>query len=339
MNILVTGGLGYIGSHVCVKLLELLDSNYVVIIVDNLSNSKQTVLYDIIKITNKKYDENLFFYNFDITDELELNNLFLRHSIFCVIHMAGFKSVSESIKYPLQYYHNNVVGTIILLNMMNKYNCKKLIFSSSATVYGNQDYPVNEDCITGVNITNPYGQTKHMIENILIDLYKSDNEWNIVVLRYFNPVGAHSSGLLGEDPNNIPNNLFPYILKVANGEYSKLTIYGNDYNTSDGTCERDFIHVCDLANGHTLALIKIINCINGLNIYNLGTGKPISVMKLVETFKEVNNVSFECIITDRRYGDLPIVYADVNKAYTELGWCIQKSIIDICKDGWNSYKK
>ena len=343
-NILVTGGLGFIGSHVCVDLIE---HGYYPIIVDNLCNSKIEVLDKIKQICNKNYDQyndnnitdnknNMIkFYNIDINDKHMLDNIFNENTIDCVIHMAALKSVNQSVSNPLEYYQNNVVGTINLLDIMKKHSCKSIIFSSSATVYGEQQYPVTEDCNTGINISNPYGKTKYMIEQILIDLYKADPTWNITILRYFNPVGAHKSGLLGEDPNDIPNNLFPYILRVAKGTYNKLIIYGNDYDTQDGTCLRDYIHVSDLSNGHIIILQKMIK---GLNIYNLGTGNPISVLEFVNKFIEVNKININYEFGNRRHGDIPSTFSNVDLIYKELGWKTKYTLEDICKDGWNYIK-
>ncbi len=306
--ILVTGGLGFIGSH---TVVELLLNNYNIIIIDNLINSSIDVIKKIKDITNK----NFLFFNIDIRDTLRLENLFVGYKINLVIHFASLKSVNESIKNPLQYYDCNVNGTINLLNIMKIHKCYKIIFSSSATVYGNNIYPVNENSPTGNGITNPYGKTKFIIEQILQDLYNSNNNWSITILRYFNPVGAHPSGLLGENPNDTPNNLFPYLLKVSIGKIPLLNIYGNDYDTPDGTCIRDFIHVVDLAKGHVKALEYIFNSEDTkINIYNLGTGKGTSVKELVETFEKVNNVKLSYNYTNKRDGDLPCVYADIEKA-------------------------
>jgi UDP-glucose 4-epimerase len=328
--ILVTGGLGFIGSH---TVVELLLNNYNIIIIDNLVNSSKDVLKKIEYITNHK---NLLFFNIDIRDALKLENLFVEYKIKLVIHFAALKSVSDSIKNPLQYYDCNVNGTINLLNVMKKYECYKIIFSSSATVYGNNVYPVNEESSIGNGITNPYGQTKYMIEQILKDLYESNNNWSITILRYFNPIGAHPSGLLGENPNDIPNNLFPYLLKVAIGKIKSLDIYGSNYDTPDGTCIRDFVHVVDLASGHVKALEQIFNSNDTkINIYNLGTGKGTSVKELIETFEKVNNVKLAYNYTNKRDGDLPCVYADIKKASIELNWICKYNIEDMCKHGYN----
>lgn len=329
--ILVTGGLGYIGSHICVELIR---GGHDIVIVDNLVNSKIGVL-DKIKYLAEK--DQIYFYEKDIRDKPALKRIFEVHNIKSVIHLAGLKSVNVSIDKPVDYYENNVEGTITLIDSMRQFDCKKIIFSSSATVYGNQQYPVTEEAKTGEGITTPYGRSKHMIEKILEDLYISDNSWSIVILRYFNPVGAHSSGLLGEDPNDVPNNLFPIILQTANGKYNMLNIYGNDYDTSDGTCVRDFIHVVDLALGHIKAVTKLEKA--GHYIYNLGTGKPVSVLQFIEKFIEINDIHINYVFADRRPGDLPEIYADTSKAEMELDWKAHFTLDDICKDGWQFLKK
>ena len=333
--ILVTGGLGFIGSH---TVVELLQENYKIIIIDNLVNSSLDVLRKIQDITNRR---DILFFNIDIRDSLKLENLFVEYKIKLVIHFAALKSVSESIKNPLKYYDYNVSGTINLLNIMKKYDCNKIIFSSSATVYGNNVYPVDEDSSIGVGITNPYGQTKYMIEQILQDLYISNNDWSITILRYFNPIGAHPSGLLGENPNDIPNNLFPYLLKVSTGKLPLLNIFGNDYDTPDGTCIRDYIHVIDLARGHVKATEQIFNIEKDskINIYNLGTGKGTSVKELIDTFEKVNNVKLVYNFVKRRDGDLSCVYAKTEKSLKELDWECFYNIEDMCKHGYNYIKK
>ena len=333
--ILVSGGLGFIGSH---TVIELLMNNYNVIIIDNLINSSIDILQKIIKITNLNDKSRLQYYNIDVCNDFQLENLFIKYKIDSVIHFASLKAVGESIKKPLEYYYNNISGTIALLQVMKKYDCKKIIFSSSATVYGNNIYPVNEESKIGEGITNPYGKTKYMLENILEDLYESDNSWSIVILRFFNPIGAHSSGIIGENPNDIPNNLFPYLLKVSVGKLDQLCIFGNDYNTIDGTCIRDFIHVVDLAKGHILSLQKINTDPNNIYVYNLGTGKGTSVLELINTFENVNNISLKYKFVQRREGDLSIVYANTEKAYKELGWKCQYTIEDMCRDGYNFIK-
>ena len=332
MSVLVTGGLGYIGSH---TVVELLNSNKEVIIVDDLSNSKIEVLDAIEKITGKRPK----FYKINYLDREKLEEVFKENNtIELVMNFAGFKAVGESVKEPLMYYHNNVTGAIILLETMKKFNVKNFIFSSSATVYGDPEkVPITEDCKIG-GTTNPYGTSKLMIEQILQDLYKSDNTWNICILRYFNPIGAHKSGLLGENPNGIPNNLMPYITKVAKGELEILSVYGNDYNTKDGTGVRDYIHVVDLAKGHIKALEKLEKEKSGMYIYNLGTGNGYSVLEIIKNFEEVNNIKVNYKITERRPGDIAECYTDPNKALKELGWKAEYGIRDMCFDSWNYAK-
>ena len=333
MSVLVTGGLGYIGSH---TVVELLNSNKEVIIVDDLSNSKIEVLDAIEKITGKRPK----FYKINYLDREKLEEVFKENNtIELVMNFAGFKAVGESVKEPLMYYHNNVTGAIILLETMKKFNVKNFIFSSSATVYGDPEkVPITEECKIG-GTTNPYGTSKLMIEQILQDLYKSDNTWNICILRYFNPIGAHKSGLLGENPNGIPNNLMPYITKVANGELEILSVYGNDYNTKDGTGVRDYIHVVDLAKGHIKALEKLEKEKSGMYIYNLGTGNGYSVLEIIKNFEEVNNVKVNYKITERRPGDIAECYTDPNTALKELGWKAEYGIRDMCFDSWNYVKR
>jgi len=328
MKILITGGTGYIGSHTC---CELLDSNYEVVIIDNLCNSKIGVLDKIEEITNKK----VTFYEGDVCDKDLLRRIFSEHKIDAVIHFAGLKAVGESVKMPLNYYRNNIDSTLSLLEVMSEYNCKNIIFSSSATVYGEQDTAMLKEDMELKTPTNPYGKTKLYIENILKDLYISDNTWTITLLRYFNPVGAHSSGLIGENPNGIPNNLMPYILKVAIGELPCLTIFGNDYNTPDGTCIRDYIHVVDLAKGHLKALEHANTNKNNLYIYNLGTGHGVSVKEMVTSFETINNIKLNYKYGERRAGDLPAIYANANKALEELNWKTEKTLEDMCKDSYN----
>ena len=325
--ILVTGGLGFIGSHTVVELIE---NNYDVVIVDNLSNSKIEVLDKLKEITKK----DIKFYKNDLCDKESLRKIFKENKIECVIHFAGYKAVGESVEKPLMYYRNNLDSTLTLLEVMGEFNCFNIIFSSSATVYGNpKSLPIKEDF--PLHTTNPYGSTKLMIEMILNDLYISNKKWNITILRYFNPIGAHKSGLIGENPNGIPNNLMPYIVKVANKELECLSIFGNDYNTVDGTGVRDYIHVVDLAHGHVLALQNM----HGINIYNLGTGHGTSVLELVNTFEKVNHVMINKKITDRRPGDIDSCYASCDKAHKELGFSAQYSIDDMCKDSYNFVKK
>lgn len=329
MKILVTGGAGYIGSHTCV---ELLDEGYEIVVIDNLSNSKKDVIDKIKNITNKQFK----FYEGDCCDKKLLNKIFKENKISSVIHFAGFKAVGESVKEPLMYYRNNIDSTLTLLEVMKEFNVKKIVFSSSATVYGNpKSLPIKEDF--PLSTTNPYGSTKLMIENILRDLYISDNDWSIAILRYFNPIGAHSSGLIGEDPNGIPNNLMPYIVKVAVGELPYLNVFGNDYNTHDGTGVRDYIHVVDLAKGHIKAIEKVLKD-NVCDAYNLGTGNGYSVLDLVNTFKKVNNVDVEYKIVERRQGDIDACYADPGYAKERLNWEAQLGIKEMCRDSYNFVK-
>ncbi len=327
--ILITGGTGYIGSHTAVKLLEQDED---IIIMDNLYNSKKEVLNSIQTITAKKTK----FYQTDLLDISGLEQIFQENQIDCVIHFAGLKAVGESVTEPLKYFNNNIIGTINLLMTMKKYNCKKIIFSSSATVYGTAEImPLNESSPLGV--TNPYGRTKLVIEDMLRDLHASDNEFGIVLLRYFNPIGAHKSGLIGENPNGVPNNLMPYICKVAKGDLHQLNVFGNDYDTVDGTGVRDYIHVEDLAAGHVKAYEKIKDA-NGLFTYNLGTGNGYSVLQVVNAFEKANNIKINYRIVPRRAGDVATVYADTKKAETELGFIAEYGIEDMCRDSWNFYK-
>lgn len=326
MKILVTGGTGYIGSHTCV---ELLNSGYDVVIIDNLCNSKREVVDKIESITSKKVK----FYEEDVCNKEALQTIFNENKIDAVIHFAGLKAVGESVQKPLMYYRNNLDSTLSLLEVMNEYNCKQLVFSSSATVYGTpKSLPIKEDF--PLSTTNPYGSTKLMIEDILRDLYISDNDWSIALLRYFNPIGAHSSGLIGENPNGIPNNLMPYIIKVATGELPILNVFGNDYDTKDGTGVRDYIHVVDLALGHLKAIERIVNT-KGVDTYNLGTGEGYSVLELVKTFERVNGIKVNYQITDRRPGDIAACYADPSKAKELLDWQAQKNIEEMCYDSYH----
>ena len=326
MKVLVTGGCGYIGSHVCVQLL---DNGYDVIIVDNLSNSKIDAISGIEELTGKTVK----FYREDINDKEALRNIFRDNEIDAVIHLAGYKAVGESVKDPLKYYDNNLCSTIGLCEIMKEFGCKKIVFSSSATVYGKpKKLPLKENY--GLSTTNTYGTTKLFIERVLNDLYNSDKEWNVVILRYFNAVGAHESGLIGENPNDIPNNLMPYIVKVATRELKELSIFGDDYNTPDGTGVRDYIHVVDLAKGHVLALEKI-NKDKGIFTYNLGTGVGFSVLDVVNTFMKVNNVEVKYKIVDRRPGDVAESYADISLAEKELGFHPTKTLDDMCRDAYN----
>ena len=329
MSILVTGGAGFIGSH---TVVELLKKGEKIIIVDNFCNSSPEALENIRKITNKDFK----FYEVDLLDEENLEKVFKENNIESVIHFAGLKAVGESVAKPIEYYHNNITGTLILLKLMKKYNCKKIVFSSSATVYGNPaSLPIKEDF--PLSTTNPYGSTKLMIEQILQDVCVSDTDFSVAILRYFNPIGAHESGLIGEVPNGIPNNIMPYILKVASGEYETLTVFGNDYNTPDGTGVRDYIHVVDLAKGHLKALDKIREE-KGVKIYNLGTGNGYSVLDLVTNFEKVNGVKVNYKIGARRPGDIDACYADATKAKEELGWMAEKGIEEMCRDAWNFTK-
>ena len=326
MKILVTGGTGYIGSHTAV---ELLNSGYEIVIIDNFSNSKSDVLDKIKLITNKDFK----FYEGDVCNKDLLRKIFNENKIDAVIHFAGYKAVGESVKKPIMYYRNNIDSTLSLIEVMNEFNCKKIVFSSSATVYGNPTtLPIKEDF--PLSTTNPYGSTKLMIENILRDLYISDNDWSIALLRYFNPIGAHVSGLIGEDPKGIPNNLMPYIVKVANKELNELSIFGNDYDTPDGTGVRDYIHVVDLAKGHIKAIEKILKD-KGIDAYNLGTGIGYSVLDLVTTFERVNNIKVPYKITDRRSGDIASCYADSSYALEKLNWKAEKGIEEMCRDSYN----
>ena len=324
MKVLVTGGCGYIGSHTVVSLL---DEDNEVVIVDNLSNSKIDVLDKIKKITGK----DVTFYEEDVCNKVALDKIFKKENIEAVIHFAGLKAVGESVSIPLKYYQNNLISTLNLLEVMEKHSVNQLVFSSSATVYGSpKSLPIKEDF--PLSTTNPYGTTKLMIEEILKDIYKANPDLDITILRYFNPIGAHQSGLLGEDPNGIPNNLMPYIVKVATGKLPILNIFGNDYDTIDGTGVRDYIHVLDLAYGHLLALK---NQTKGLKIYNLGTGKGTSVLELVKTFEEVNQVAVPYRFVSRRDGDIAVCYASSDKAYRELGFKCQYDITSMCKDSYN----
>ena len=330
MAILVTGGAGYIGGHTCV---ELLNAGYDVVVYDNLSNSSEKSLERVEQITGKK----VTFYKGDILDRERLNEVFDRETIDSCIHFAGLKAVGESVEKPWEYYHNNISGTLILTDVMRKHNCKNIIFSSSATVYGDPaEIPITEKCPKG-QCTNPYGWTKSMLEQILTDMQKADPEWNVILLRYFNPIGAHPSGLMGENPNGIPNNLMPYITQVAVGKLKELGVFGNDYDTPDGTGVRDYIHVVDLAVGHVKALKKIEEKA-GLCIYNLGTGQGYSVLDIVKNFEEANGVKIPYVIKPRRAGDIATCYSDATKAKKELGWEAKYGIREMCADSWRWQK-
>ncbi len=329
MAILLPGGAGYIGSHTAVELLK---AGKEIVIIDNFTNSKPEVLEAIKKITGKDFKS----YTIDYRNKEKLEKVFEENEIEAVINFAGFKAVGESVEKPLKYYKNNVSGCISLLETMNQYNVKRFVFSSSATIYGNPGNPKYVEEFGRGKTTNPYGTTKSMIEQILEDIYRADNMWDIAILRYFNPVGAHESGLIGEDPQGIPNNLMPFIMKVANKEIDHLNVFGNDYEgTKDGTGARDYLHVVDLAIGHVKALKKLEKEKKGIFTYNLGTGTPYTVLEMVETFKKVNNIEVPYEITSRRAGDLAIYYADPTKAKKELGWEATKTLEDMCRDSWN----
>ena len=328
-KILVTGGAGYIGSHTSV---ELLNEGKEIVIIDNFANSKPEVLDKIKQITGKNFK----FYEIDYSNRKDLEKVFEENEIDAVLNFAGYKAVGESVQKPLEYYSNNISGCLVLLDTMRKYNCKKFIFSSSATVYGDPEVvPLTEDCKIG-GTTNPYGNTKLFIEYILQDLYKSDNSWDICMLRYFNPVGAHESGLIGEEPQGIPNNLMPYVVRVASGELEQLSVFGNDYDTPDGTGVRDYIHVVDLAKGHVAALEKLDKEGTGIYIYNLGVGY--SVLDMVNAFEKATNQKVPYKIAPRRAGDIATCYSNPDKAKRELNWVATKTLEDMCKDSWRYIK-
>ncbi len=326
MAILVTGGAGYIGSHTCI---ELINAGYDVVVLDNLSNSSEKSLERVAQITGKQVP----FYQVDILDKDGMNQVFEKEKIDSVIHFAGLKAVGESVAKPLEYYHNNITGTLLLCSVMREHGVKNIIFSSSATVYGDPAFvPITEECPKG-EITNPYGQTKSMLEQILMDLHVADPEWNVVLLRYFNPIGAHESGQIGEDPKGIPNNLLPYIAQVAVGKLECLGVFGDDYDTPDGTGVRDYIHVVDLAKGHVRALKKIEDK-SGVSIYNLGTGNGYSVLQVVAAFEKACGKKIPYAIKPRRPGDIASCYADAAKAKAELGWEAEYGIERMCEDSW-----
>lgn len=326
MAILVTGGAGYIGSHTCI---ELINAGYNVVVLDNLSNSSEKSLERVAQITGKQVP----FYQVDILDKDGMNKVFEKEKIDSVIHFAGLKAVGESVAKPLEYYHNNITGTLLLCDVMRAHQVKNIIFSSSATVYGDPAFvPITEECPKG-KITNPYGQTKSMLEQILMDLHVADPEWNVVLLRYFNPIGAHESGRIGEDPKGIPNNLLPYIAQVAVGKLECLGVFGDDYDTPDGTGVRDYIHVVDLARGHVKALKKIEDK-SGVSIYNLGTGNGYSVLQVVAAFEKACGKKIPYAIKPRRPGDIASCYADAAKAKEELGWEAEYGIERMCEDSW-----
>ena len=326
MKILVTGGAGYIGSHTCVELLE---AGYDVVVVDNLYNASPKVIGRIKEITGK----DVTFYEKDIRDLDAMNEIFAKEKPDTVIHFAGLKAVGESVRKPLEYYENNIAGTLTLCKAMRENGCKNIIFSSSATVYGNPAFiPITEECPKGV-CTNPYGWTKHMLEQILTDIHTADPEWNVILLRYFNPIGAHKSGLIGEDPKGIPNNLLPYVAQVAVGKLPCLGVFGDDYDTPDGTGVRDYIHVVDLALGHVKAVEKLADN-EGVSIYNLGTGNGYSVLQVVHAFEKACGHAINYAIKPRRPGDIAMCYCDPAKAKKELGWEAQYGIEDMCADSW-----
>ena len=332
MAVLVTGGAGFIGSHTAV---ELLNAGKEIVILDNFSNSKPQSLEAIKKITGKDFK----FYEMDYLDREKLEKVFEENEIDSVLNFAGFKAVGESVEKPIEYYTNNISGALVLLDTMRKYGVKKFVFSSSATVYGEPErIPITEDCKTG-GTTNPYGTSKLFIEQILKDIYNSDNTWDIAILRYFNPVGAHESGLIGEEPQGIPNNLMPYVVRVAAGKLKELSVFGNDYDTPDGTGVRDYIHVVDLAKGHIKALEKLEKEGKGLFIYNLGTGKGYSVLDMVKAFEKSTGKKVAYKIAPRRAGDIATCYSDPTKAKEELGWKATKTLDEMCKDSWNFINK
>ena len=330
MNVLVTGGAGYIGSHTCV---ELLNSGYGVVVVDNFANSSPESVKRVEKITGKK----VALYEADVRDKAALDKIFSEHKIDWVIHFAGLKAVGESCAKPVEYYDNNLNGTLVLLQAMREHGCKKIVFSSSATVYGDPEVlPLTEDCKTG-GTTNPYGTSKYFQEIMLNDVYKADKEWSVVLLRYFNPVGAHESGLIGEDPKGIPNNLTPYIAKVAIGELKEVGVFGNDYPTHDGTGVRDYIHVVDLAKGHVAAIDKTVK--SGVYTYNLGTGVGYSVLDVIHAFEKACGHALPYKILPRRAGDIAASYANASKAKKELGWAAELGIEEMCQSSWNWQQK
>lgn len=331
MAVLVTGGAGYIGSHTCV---ELMNAGIDVVIVDNFYNCKKSSIDRIKALVGRDFP----YYECDIRDREGLDKIFKTEKIDSVIHFAGLKAVGESVQKPLEYFDNNITGTLVLLDVMRKNGCKKIVFSSSATVYGTKNIsPLTEDMEIG-GVTNPYGRTKYMIECILQDLYVSDKDWSICLLRYFNPIGAHKSGTMGEAPNGIPNNLMPYITQVAIGKRDHLSVFGNDYDTPDGTCVRDYIHVVDLALGHVKAVQKVEGE-KGVFIYNLGTGKGYSVLDVVNAFKKASGIDIKYEILARRAGDLAVCYSDPSKAYKELGWKAERDIEEMCEDSWRWQKQ
>lgn len=327
MNILVTGGAGYIGSHTCVSLLE---AGHTVVVADNLCNSRADTIERVKQLTNKE----ITFYQIDVTGEAAVNAVFANHRFDGVIHFAGLKAVAESVEQPLSYYYNNIVSTIVLAKACRQYGVERFVFSSSATVYGENEVPFVET-MPLLPATNPYGSTKAMSERILTDIAAANPGWSVALLRYFNPVGAHESGLIGEAPTGIPNNLMPYITQVAKGKLARLRIFGNDYPTVDGTGVRDYIHVMDLAEGHVAALNQLTA---GVHIYNLGTGRGTSVLQLVQAFQAANGIILPYEIVDRRPGDIAECYADVSKAERELGWTAKRDVLAMCRDAWRFEK-
>ncbi len=326
MTILVTGGAGYIGSHTCV---ELLNEGYEVVVVDNLCNSSEESLKRVEQITGKKVK----FYQVDLLDKEALTEVFEKEKVDSVIHFAGLKAVGESVSKPLEYYHNNITGTLILCDVMREFGCKNIVFSSSATVYGDPAFiPITEECPKG-QCTNPYGQTKSMLEQVLTDLNVADPEWNVILLRYFNPIGAHKSGLIGEDPKGLPNNLVPYIAQVAVGKLDHLNVFGNDYDTHDGTGVRDYIHVVDLAIGHVREIEKLKDK-EGVLIYNLGTGNGYSVLDVIKAYEKASGREVKYVIQPRRPGDIATCYAESSKALKELKWKAERGIEEMCEDSW-----
>ena len=331
MAVLLTGGAGYIGSHICIELLQ---AGMDVVVIDNFSNSKPEAVRRVQQITGKKYPV----YPEDLRDRAAVEKIFAENTIDCVIHLAGSKAVGESVQKPILYYDNNLVSTLVLCDVMRAHGCKKIIFSSSATVYGApEQVPVTEETPVSAD-TTPYGKTKLFIEYMLQDIAKSDPDWSVILLRYFNPIGAHASGLIGEDPAGIPNNLMPFVTQVAAGKLEKLSVFGTDYDTPDGTCVRDFIHVVDLAQGHVKSIAKAMEN-SGVFIYNLGTGKGYSVQQLVDAFQQANDIEIPYQYAPRRKGDIAQIYADCSKAQRELGWQAQHDLFEMCRDSWNWQKK
>jgi UDP-glucose 4-epimerase len=326
MSVLVTGGAGYIGSHTCVELLE---AGYEVVVVDNLYNSSRKAIDRVRQITGKEVK----FYEADILDRKALNEIFEKEQIESVIHFAGYKAVGESVQKPIEYYYNNMTGTLVLCDVMRNHGVKNIIFSSSATVYGDpEEIPITENCPKG-NPTNPYGQTKSMLEQVLMDIHRSDETWNVILLRYFNPIGAHKSGLIGEDPKGIPNNLLPYVAQVAIGKLECLGVFGDDYDTPDGTGVRDYIHVVDLARGHVKAIAQFAEN-KGVQIFNLGTGHGYSVLEVVKAFEKASGKKVNYAIKPRRAGDIATCYCNPAKAAAELGWTAEYGIEEMCADLW-----